>query len=341
VGDAVRALVVRVRGRALHGGDKPATFLPYGPNDEALFAIDRGELSAVLLDQAQRVADIHFHFGQSCTGLNLDEHRIEFTNTATGERISRSDGLILGADGAFSTVRLSLQRLYNFNYSQQYSSSSYVELPIVPSGHSDWTSRTDFLHLWPRGRSMLLAIPNRDGTFTGTLLLPSRGAASHESLIDAPELRAFLRERFPDAVDHIPNLEEAYFSARPIPMVTIRCNPWSYRGRVLLIGDAAHAVFPSYGQGANAGFEDCIMLNECFDLCKGDWEAICPLFEERRRPHMDVIAALSEQHLDDLRDTMGGADFALRSRVETRLTEIFPDAYRSLYGMVAFTCMPY
>jgi kynurenine 3-monooxygenase len=340
VGDAVREHVVPVRGRVLHRPGEPPALLPYGPNGESLFAIARNDLSAVLLRQAERIPGIRFHFGQRCTGLDLEGLCVELTDSVTGRRTSRNDAVIIGADGAFSTVRLGLQQRYHFNYSQEYSSSSYIELPIVPSG-GGWTARADVLHLWPRASSMLLAIPNRDGSFTGTLLLPSRGPASHESITTEPALMEFMRERFPDAVDHIPQLVDTYFSARPIPLVTIRCDPWSFRGRILLVGDAAHAVFPSYGQGANAGFEDCAVLDACFERCDGDWGAICSLFEERRRPHADVIAELSKQHLTDLRDTMGGDDFMLRARVETRLTGLFPGAYRSLYGMVAFTCMPY
>lgn len=341
ISDAVRASAVRVGGRMLHRQDRPLTWLPYGPKNESLFAISRKHLSGVLLDEAEKFPGIHFHFSHRCTGLDLEQNCLELTNTTTDQRVSRNHTFIIGADGAFSAVRLSVQQRYNFNYSQEYSSSSYSELPIVPNRDDDWTNRTDALHLWPRGRSMLLAIPNRDGTFTGTLLLPSRGRDSRETIKTGTALLAFMRECFPDAVDHVPHLTDTYFSARPIPMVTIRCTPWSYRGRVLLVGDAAHAVFPSYGQGANAGFEDCIMLDECLERWDENWDAICHLFEERRRPQTDAIAALSKQHLDDLQETMNHDDFILRSRVETRLTELFPGAYRSLYGMVAFTCMPY
>jgi kynurenine 3-monooxygenase len=341
VGEVVRARVVPVRGRMLHQSGKTPLWLPYGPNNEALFAIARSELSEVLLSQAERVPGVSFHFGHVCTELSLEDLRVELINTATGQRVSRTDAFIVGADGAFSTVRLWLQQQYHFDYSQEYSSSSYVELPIIPSDQTSWTARRDALHLWPRGRSMLLAIPNRNGTFTGTLLLPTRGPESRETLTTEPTLLAFMREHFPDVLAHVPNLADTYLSTRPIPLVTIRCNPWSHRGRILLVGDAAHAIFPSYGQGANAGFEDCLVLDECFQQFNGSWESICSYFELRRRPQTDAIAALSKQHLHDLQDTMGSQDFVLRSRVETRLTELFPDYYRSLYGMVAFTCMPY
>jgi kynurenine 3-monooxygenase len=341
VGDAVRARTVPVRGRMLHRPGKPLAWLPYGANNESLFAIARNHLNAVLLEEAERLPGIHFHFGHRCAGVDLEENWLELIDTATGQRISRKHEFIIGADGAFSVVRLSLQQQYNFNYSQEYSSSSYSELPIMQSCDGGWTARTDALHLWPRGRSMLLAIPNLDGSFTGTLLLPAHGPQSRETLNTRPALLSFMREQFPDAVEHVPRLTNILFTGRPIPMVTIQCNPWSHRGRVLLIGDAAHAVFPSYGQGANMGFEDCSVLEECLELYDENWDAICRAFEERRRPQADAIATLSKQHLEDLRKTMSHDEFVLRSRVETRLNEIFPDAYRSLYGMVAFTCMPY
>jgi kynurenine 3-monooxygenase len=341
VGDAVREKVVPVRGRVLHRPEEPPAFLPYGARAEALSAIARNLLWAVLLDEAERVLGARFHFGQRCTALDLAALRVELTDTATSRCSTHDNAVIIGADGAFSTVRLRLQQQYHFNYSQEYSSSSYVELPIVPSGINGWTSCSDALHLWPRQNSMLLAIPNSDRTFTGSLLLPSRGPFSHETMTTGSELLEFMRERFPDAVNYIPSLADTYFSARPIPLVTVRCSPWSYRGRVLLLGDAAHAIFPAYGQGANAGFEDCTILDECFEICCGEWEAICPLFEERRKRHTDVIAELSKQHLSDLQDAMGAQDFALRSRIETRLSEIFAGTYRSLYAMIAFTSIPY
>jgi kynurenine 3-monooxygenase len=341
VGDILRASVVRVYGRLLHRQDKPLTWLPYGPNDESLFAIARNHLNAVLLQEAEKFSNIHFHFGRRCLGVDLKDNCLELIDTTSGQRTSEKQALIIGADGAFSAVRLSLQQQYHFNYSQEYSRSTYSELPLPHSRENGWASRTDVLHLWPRGSSMLLAIPNLDGTFTGTLLLPSRGTDSRETINTRQQLLAFMRDRFPDVVEHIPHLTETYFSARPIPMVTIRCNPWSHRGRLLLVGDAAHAVFPSYGQGANTGFEDCSFLDDCIAACGENWDDICQMFEEHRRPQTDAIAALSKQHLEDLQETMSHDEFVLRSRVETQLTALFPGTYRSLYGMIAFTCMPY
>jgi kynurenine 3-monooxygenase len=341
VGRAVREQVVPVRGRLLHRLGEEPRFLAYGPIGEALHAIARNTLCCLLLDEAVRVPGIRFHFEQRCTNVELKPISLEFTHTVSGERTTRRDCMFVGADGAFSAVRLRLIQQYNFNYSQEYSSSAYIELPIVPAHTNGWTAHHEMLHVWPRTRSMLLAIPNRDRTFTGTLLLPFRGPTSHQSIVSESDLLAFMSERFSDAMDHIPNLAETYFSARPIPLVTMRCSPWNHGGQILLIGDAAHAVFPSYGQGANAGFEDCAALDECFAECGGDWEQICERFEERRRPHTDVMAELSKQHLADLQDAMGREDFELRARLETRLTELSAGKYRSLYGLISFTGIPY
>jgi kynurenine 3-monooxygenase len=346
VGDAVRARAVAASARVLHLSDGTLQRLPYSESGEALLSIKRDELNDLLISHAEADFSVPFAFGRCCTGVDPTTAELLLEN-ATRRRIVRRRIIrsrprcIVGADGAFSAVRQRLQQRYGFNYSQRYSEHAYTQVDVPRSDVSGWLAMRDALHVWPRGDSMLLAIPNRDGSFTATLLLPLNGPRSHATLKRDSDVVELVRTLFPDAVDHLPTLVDDYRSHRAVPMVTIRCRPWSYTSRVLLIGDAAHAIFPSYGQGANAGLEDCRLLDECLDAHDDDWAAAVEDFEARRRPQTDAIAALSEQHLDALRETMGTDEFIVRHRLERRLAQLYPGAYRPLHGAISFTTVPY
>jgi kynurenine 3-monooxygenase len=341
VGDIVRSLGVPVRGRMIHMLDCPVQWQPYGNNGEALLSISRNELNAVLLDYAQSHFPIEFRFGYKCTGVDLSSLDIEFEATAKHTIRHHTSRWIIAADGAFSAMRQQLQKSCGFNYSQEYTSLAYKQLDIPASTGDGWTNDREGLHLWPRGHSMLLAIPNRDGSFTATLLMPLRGVISYASITTGPQIEAFFEAFFPDARDRITALVDDYLMHRAIPMVTIRCSPWSFANRVLLVGDAAHAIYPSYGQGANAGFEDCVVLDNCLDRWGDDLTTAISLFEELRRPNTDAIADLSKQHLIDLCEAIGSLERTLKDRIERKLNRMYAESYIPLYSMVAFTNMPY
>jgi kynurenine 3-monooxygenase len=341
VGDMVRSQGVPVRGRLIHMLDCPVQWQPYGNNDEALLSISRNELNALLLDYAQAHFPIEFCFDHKCTGVDLSSLAIEFEATAKHTILHHPSQWIIAADGAFSTVRQQLQKSYRFNYTQEYTSLAYKQLDIPASMGNDWANNRKGLHLWPRDYLMLLAIPNRDGSFTATLLMPLRGDVSYSSITTGPQIEAFFETFFPDTRSRIPGLVDDYLMRRAIPMVTIRCSPWSFADRVLLVGDAAHAIYPSYGQGANAGFEDCVILNNCLDLSGNDLAAAISIFEELRRPNTDAIADLSKQHLIDLYKAIGSPERTLRDRIERKLNQMYGEDYMSLYSMVSFTNMPY
>ena len=340
VGDIVRSLGVPIRGRFTHVLDGSVHWQSYGNNSEALLSISRNELTAALLDYAQAHFPIEFRFGYKCTGVDLSSFDIEFEATAEHTTLCHPAGWIIGADGAFSAVRQQLQKSYGFNYCQEYTPLAYKHLDI-PASSDGWTNDLEALHLWPRGHSMLLAAPNRDGSFGAMLMMPLRGDVSYGSITSASQIEDFLGTFYPDIHNRLSTVVDDYLRQRAIPMVTIRCSPWSFADRILLVGDAVHALYPSYGQGANAGFEDCVILDNCLDRAGDDVAAAFGILDELRRPNTDAIADLSKEHLLDPKKAIGSAENVLRDRIEHKLHQMYGEKYMTLYSMVFFTNMPY
>lgn len=341
VGDEVRAASVPVYGRLIHDTKGDLTFQPYTNDRKAIYSIARGGLNKILLDFAERNFDIGFNFGERCLDIDLEAPAIETHNPATGVTARHEAERVFGSDGAYSAVRLQMQRKTRLDYSQQYWEQGYKELNAPPTNEG-WAAEKNVIHIWPRGGYMLIGFPNLDGSFTCSLHIPFEGPLSFASIRTEAELLRLFRDSFPDAVAHMPRLAEDFFAHPTNSMVTVKCSPWSYRGRVALIGDAAHSIFPSYGQGANAGFEDCVTLLECVSQYGGaDWEGLLGEYERRRRPNTDAIADLCIEHFAELRELVGDAGFLLRKEVERRLNLLYPQKYKDLYSMISFTCMPY
>ena len=340
-GDALRRIAVPAYGRLIHAEDGELTFQPYGNNREAIYSVSRNELNRVLLGFAESRPGIRFFFEQKCIGIGLATNTVELKNTRTSEVSRQTAGRIIGADGAYSAVRTHLQRGRRFNYSQQFWHQGYKELVVPAQADAGWTSEKNVLHIWPRGDYMLIGFPNTDGSFTCALHLPFEGELSFASLKTEADLLSFFERSFPDVMTSMSNLVEDFFTHPPGLMVTIKCAPWSFEDKALLIGDAAHAIYPSYGQGANAGFEDCVTLAACVDRYGDDWKSIFREYEQRRKPNTDAIADLCIEHFDELRALVGERRFLLRKQIERRINQLFPDKFQDLYSMITFTCLPY
>lgn len=334
----VLAQTVPLHGRRIHTGDGKVTYQPYGSRGESIYSISRNALGLELIDAAASHRGVTFHFGEKCVEIDAQSGHARFQN-ATGRVTDVTATRIFGADGAYSTVRAQLQKTEYFNYSQAYSSHAYKELLIPATSGRDWALPHDALHLWPRRDFMLIGFPNRDGSFALALHAPMQGDHSFATLTDEAELLAFMRTWFPDVADRIPDLSGQFFGQRANSMLTIRCEPWS-SGRVLLVGDAAHAILPFYGQGANAGFEDCAVLDRCIDE-QADWDAVFVEFERVRRPNMEVMADLCVDHFVELSERLGDSRVLLRHEVERRLEQLDPNRFAPLYSNVAFTSRPY
>jgi kynurenine 3-monooxygenase len=340
VGDAVRAISVPVYGRLIHDLRGEVTYQPYGNNGEAIYSVARGDLNRTLLDFAARHRDIAFHFQQACLDVDLDGPAVKLKNLESGEVTWRQADTVFGADGAHSAVRLRMEQKTRFNFSQRYWEQGYKELN-APASESGWVARRNAIHIWPRGDYMLICFPNMDGSFTCSVHIPFEGPLSFASIKTEADLLGLFRGSFSDAVEHLPDLARDFFSRPANAMVTIKCDPWSYRDTTALVGDAAHTIYPSYGQGANAGFEDCAVLDGCMESHGDDWTALLGDYERQRKPNTDAIADLCVEHFAELRDLVGTPGFLLRKEIERRINRLHPDKYKDLYSMITFTSLPY
>jgi kynurenine 3-monooxygenase len=340
-GDLVRAISVPCYGRMIHAVDGTVEFQPYGNRREALHSVSRNNLNRALLTLAMEQPSLKCHFQQKCVEVDLNGPAVTFKNLRTGETSEWRGDRLIGADGAHSAVRLHMQRALRFNFVQQYMEQGYKELNVPPTQAGNWALDGHMIHIWPRGAYMLIGFPNLDRSFTLSLHIPFEGTPSFSSLQKPEDVLRLFETQFPDALPLVPNLVEDFFGRPEASMVTIRCFPWTYQDKVSLIGDAAHAIVPSYGQGANSGFEDCAAFADLLAASGGDWSRALRRFEALRKPNADTIGDLALRHFIELRDLVGDPQFQLRKRIERRINELFPDRYVSLYNMVSFTNLPY
>jgi len=292
VGDIARQHAIAMKGRVLHSVSEELSYQPYGIDDQAIYSISRGGLNKILMDYAEKDKDVNFHFNLKCMNVDVRNASASFIDYKTKKEVKVESDLIIGSDGAFSRVRGIMQRLSHFDYSQDYIDSDYKELSI-PDINGDFRMEKHALHIWPRGKFMLIALPNSDGSFTCTLFMPYDGENSFKDLKDAKAARAFFEKTFPDALDQMPTFEEDWNDNPQAPLVVIRCYPWSWKDKVTLIGDASHAIVPFYGQGMNSGFEDCYVFDKMIDEFNEDFSQILPEFGRRRKPNADAIADLA------------------------------------------------
>ncbi len=337
----IEAVAIPMPGRMMHGTDGSLTFQAYGEEGQAIYSVSRGGLNIELVNIADEFEQVRFHFNQACRGVDLENSAILFEDTNTGVRYAIESDLIFGTDGAFSPVRNSLQKLPRFNYSQHYIESGYKELAILPNEDGSHKMGTGALHIWPRGNFMLIALPNLDGSFTCTLFLPFEGEVSFEKLQTKAEVMAFFEKYFPDVIPLMPTLVQDFMENPTSALVTVRCNPWHYRHKILLIGDASHAIVPFFGQGMNAGFEDCTILDSLMDKYDEDWPAIMEEFNANRPEDANAIADLALLNFIEMRDKVADPQFLLWKKIEKYLHEKFPKEFQSVYSMVSFSHVPY
>jgi kynurenine 3-monooxygenase len=343
IGIADEALrhAIPMRGRMIHDKFGALHFAPYDVDPKkCINSIGRVSLNTTVIEAAQRHANVRVHFNHKCTDVNLTEAvcRLE---TETGKLTVRGDAVI-GVDGAFSAVRASMQRnIDNFQYNESYLAHGYKELVIPPAPDGSWRLEKNALHIWPRKSFMMIALPNPDGSFTCTLFWEFEGPRSFATTKTDDDVRRFFDEEFPDAVPLMPTLLEDFKNNPTGSLVTIRCAPWYYRDRVCLLGDAAHAVVPFYGQGMNAAFEDCIMLDECLDKFADNRESAFAEYFERRKENADALADLAIGNFIEMRDKTASRTFRAKKKLDHLLEAALPGVYLPLYTMVTFTRVPY
>jgi kynurenine 3-monooxygenase len=340
LGKAVEAISIPMKGRMIHDLDGTQHFIPYGKDDQAIYSVSRGDLNRLMVEQADEFPHVNFFFDKKCDSIQFNESTAVFENNKTREKKIIKSDVIFGADGAYSEVRYEMQRTPNFNINQHHEPYGYKELHFPPTADGTHALEKNALHIWPRKSFMIIALPNLDGSFTVTLFASFKGENSFEHLNTKAEVSAFFETHFPDAVPIMPDLENDFFENPTSSLVTIRCYPWKHQS-TCLIGDAAHAIVPFYGQGMNCGFEDVRELDELLDENNEDWESTLEKFQVQRKPNGDAILDLALYNYIEMRDLSGREDFQLRLKIEKKIAATFPNRFMTLYSMVTFSDFSY
>jgi len=339
--ERMRGIVIPMKGRMMHSIAGELTFQPYGKNEtEVIHSISRAELNIALMNAAEERGTA-IHFNQRCTGYDLKTGTVRLRDENTCEDVNREAGVVIGCDGSASAIRTEMLKLSRFNFSQQYLDYGYKELTIAAGTDGKHLMETNALHIWPRGNHMLIALPNIDGTFACILFLPFEGTDSFASLSTLADVIHFFEDRFPDALKLMPQLAENYAANPTGAMVTVKCSPWHVEGSSLLLGDAAHAIVPFFGQGINCGFEDCTCLVELLDRHGADWPRVFAAFEKERKVNTDAIADMAIENFTEMRDRVADSRFLLRKKVELALEAKYPQQFVPKYAMVTFHRIPY
>ncbi|PKA99323.1 kynurenine 3-monooxygenase [Flavobacteriaceae bacterium MAR_2009_75] len=340
IADEIRNLAIPLDKRAMHVIGEPMYFQKYGKDGEAIWSISRGILNKRMIDLAEE-AGVTFRFEEKVWDVNLPEAKIYTGQSEKSEWKEYKYDMIFGCDGAFSRVRHKMQRRSRFDYSQDFIDVGYKELSIPPNEDGTHKFDSNSFHIWPRGKFMLIAMPNLDGSFTCTLFLPFEGEVSFESLKTKEEAKAFFKEYFPNVRREIENLTGDFFKNPTSAMVTMKCYPWSYWDKVALVGDSAHAVVPFYGQGMNAGFEDIYILNKIIHKYGDDWGRIFQEYQEDRKPNADAIAELSYRNFVEMSSKTANPKFLLQKKIEKHFAAKHPDKWIPVYSRVTFSERPY
>lgn len=338
--EPIEKIAIPMYGRMIHDLDGNTSLQPYGKPGQAIYSISRGQLNAELLKKADEFENVEMHFNQRCTHVDFDANTVTLENTETGEISQETADLIFGTDGAFSQVRHDMMFTRRFNFEQEFIPHGYRELLMPANEDGTHKLEKNALHIWPRGNYMLIALPNLDGSYTCTLFMPYEGETSFESLKTDEDIKRFFKENFPDFKALMPDIISD-FERKPLSdLVNIHCYPWVYKNTAIL-GDASHAIVPFYGQGMNAGFEDCSELNELIIKHNHDWEKILPEFQILRKPNADAIYTLAMDNYIEMRDLVADPEFVLRKKIEARIYKNHPDKWIPLYSQVTFTHIPY
>lgn len=342
IGDEIRKIAIPMYGLTMHPLKGDTNYQPYGINDQAIYSVSRGEINAKLMDLSEQNPNVNIFFNEECINVDLEKGTSYFKNTQTGALSEVTADVVFATDGAFSAARYNaMQKLDRFSYSQNYIEDGYREILLPANADGSYKLEKNTLHIWPRGRFMLIALPNFDGSFTCTLFMPFDG---HEhcfnKLTSRDKVENFFKEVFPDFFNMMPNVADAWEDHPLSSLAIIRCYPW-YHGKVMLMGDAAHATVPFFGQGMNCGFEDCTVMWELMKKHNEDWKKIGEEYQVLRKPNGDAVQDLSVNNYLVMRNKVADPEFLLLQKMERRFSELYPDKYFPLYTMVSFTDIEY
>jgi kynurenine 3-monooxygenase len=331
----IRKEAIPMKRRVIHDEMGNLTFQPYGKEDQAIWSVSRGGINEQLLTLAEQETNVNLNFEHKLVNVDFATATTEFRR-ADGSVLKTQADYLFGADGAYSKVRRLAQETPRFSYSQSYMPQSYIELTIPANEDGTHQLEKEALHIWPRKDFMLIALPNPDGSFTCTLFLNHEGTPSFSSLQEREDVDVFFNANFADAMPLLQDPVAEFMAKSAAPLFLVHVYPWTIANKVGLIGDAAHAIVPFYGQGMNSGFEDCKVLNELIETCEHDWERIFPAYQVARKPNGDAIAELSKRNFVEMSDLAGDKNFQLRKKIEAKFSEKYPTLWTPLYSMVTF-----
>src|SRR6266403_715910 len=354
IADEVLRHAIPMRGRMIHDESGVLHFSAYDrdPN-KFINSIGRAALNTTVIEAAQRYPSVRVHFNHRCTDVDLDSATANLAPFGVAAAVSAANpqqqvtiqaqgDAVIGVDGAFSAVRQSMQKkITGFEYDESYLAHGYKELTIPPAPDGSWRMEKEALHIWPRKSFMMIALPNPDGSFTCTLFWEFEGPRSFATTKTDDDVRRFFEDEFPDAVPLMPNLLDDFKNNPTGSLVTIRCAPWFYTDKVALVGDAAHAVVPFYGQGMNAAFDDCVVLDECLAGFPEDRQRAFADYFARRKENTEALANLAVQNFIEMRDKTASKAFRAKKKLDHLLEGLLPGIYLPLYTMVTFTRIPY
>ena len=338
--EKAREICIPMYGRLMHDKVGNTFSSNYsGRNDEYINSISRGDLNAILLDEAEKHKNVTIHFNSACKSIDIDNNIAQFKNYDTNTEFEIKADVIFGTDGAGSALRKSyaLERDFLFSFSQNYLNHGYKELEIPADKKGNHQISKGHLHIWPRGDFMLIALPNMDGSFTVTLFLSyDEGEYNFNNLTTEEKITEFFEKEFSDALALIPNIKNEFFNNPTGPLGTIKCSPWFYKNKTLLMGDSAHAIVPFYGQGMNASFEDVLVFDEVLNQDLDSWESTFKTYQKIRKKDTDGIADLAIDNFYEMRDHVSDPLFKEKRKIEMDLEKNFPDRYFSKYSLVTF-----
>ncbi|MEP2936926.1 MAG: NAD(P)/FAD-dependent oxidoreductase [Gilvibacter sp.] len=342
----VKELCIPMHGRMIHDSQGNTFLSPYsGRENEYINSISRPGLNMLLLDAAEALPNVSIDFNMACEYVDLQNGIAVFTDETTKEEVKISGQVIFGTDGAGSRVRKSMFRDRNFlfSFSQQWLTHGYKELTIPAGPNGSYATDKGALHIWPRGEDMLIALPNLDGSFTVTLFLPfEKSDYCFNNLTTLEKVNEYFTKEFPDAVALMPDLAKEFFENPTGPLGTIKCSPWSTNGKVLLLGDAAHAIVPFYGQGMNASFEDVVEFDASLDADLNSWQETFEHYSEGRKKDTDAIADLAVDNFHEMKEHTANPLFQAKRKLEMAFESTFPKEYYSKYSLVTFRAdIPY
>lgn len=333
----IEPMLVPMRGRMVHQADGKTEFLRYGQQDgEEIYSVTRLGLNQVLLGVADEMPNLKLNFRQNAIGYDALDRTVHMKNELDGSLYQIDAQPLLAADGAGSTIRRSFDGTGTFGGIESLLTHGYKELSIPAGPNGEFQLAADALHIWPRGGFMLIALPNPGGDFTLTLFLPNKGDNSFETLTDAAAVTAFFEQHFADVAELIPRLCDEVLH-HPLGLLgTVRCRHWHDQGKVLLLGDAAHAIVPFHGQGMNLAFEDCVLLERIVEQHRGDWPTVFAQFEAEQLANANAIADMALDNYIEMRDTVRDPKFALQKALAFELERRMPEYFIPRYSMVMF-----